>query len=607
MADKDANKRGLGFARMDSSVMDGAFGRVLASRACLRFSAFLAVGVPIALIGRTLDTLDLAVVAAVAPLAMVVLAFSAVIGTGSYALIGSLLGRGKTKDFRATYSACFTLALAVSALLFLLFFFLPASVSRFLASGAGYRDFWGSVDLIRALAFAAPAVILLSFFIPLARLDGAFRVVAVSVAVAVSLCILGSALNSFVFGGGLFGMGLSVAAGALISVFVLFLNFFGSESVFGRPSLKVSFSHFRKTAIRVFRAGGAAGAGMCARLVLVFALNRILYEWAGAYAVAVNTVVLTAGAVCYIPAFAAGDAVRLLGNLLRTEEDRAGCVRLARKGLLHGEVLGVLCLAVFLPARLYLGLFFSPFGLAERVVFPLAVSGFRFFILTVVLHVPCRVLRNLCKGSGQTLAAVILDLFGCLVLPLGAAYLFAPSSDPSRFWLCFALGDALLLVAVVVYSCLKNKGEKGLGRVLLLPTGFGSDVLAVYEFSEEERDRGKVPGIADAVSEFCMENGGSPRTAWILSLVTEESVTNFMRHGFDDERAHHSDVRISRVRDSWVFRLCDDCPFFSPLKYLEKFDTGDIGENVGLKMVRSMSKDMLYDRLPGMNNKVIII
>ena len=82
----------------------------------------------------------------------------------------------------------------------------------------------------------------------------------------------------------------------------------------------------------------------------------------------------------------------------------------------------------------------------------------------------------------------------------------------------------------------------------------------------------------------------------------EEMAGNIVTHGFGkDEKKHSVDIRVIHKEDDVILRIRDNCEAFNPSEHAKLMDPGDMGKNVGIRLVYSMASSVSYQNLLGMN------
>ena len=131
------------------------------------------------------------------------------------------------------------------------------------------------------------------------------------------------------------------------------------------------------------------------------------------------------------------------------------------------------------------------------------------------------------------------------------------------------------------------------------------DKSSIYEgcvFDEDSMVR-----VSEETSDHCMVCGASKRTAMLMALVVEEMTKNIIQWGFGSKKRSHIDVRIVQENDAWILRIRDDCKAFDPEKWLSIHEPGAPEDNIGIRMVFNLAKDVKYVNLLGMNQLVVSI
>jgi anti-sigma regulatory factor (Ser/Thr protein kinase) len=83
---------------------------------------------------------------------------------------------------------------------------------------------------------------------------------------------------------------------------------------------------------------------------------------------------------------------------------------------------------------------------------------------------------------------------------------------------------------------------------------------------------------------------------------------NIVSHGFKKDRKSHSvDLRISLKEQNMILRIKDDCIPFNPSERRKISNPDDVTENIGIRMVFSLAKDVQYQNILGMNALTIVL
>lgn len=112
--------------------------------------------------------------------------------------------------------------------------------------------------------------------------------------------------------------------------------------------------------------------------------------------------------------------------------------------------------------------------------------------------------------------------------------------------------------------------------------------------------------VRSALDEFSVKG----RARYWVELVFEEIVTNIVRHGYTDERAHEIDVRITCGDGSVVLAVEDDGRPFDPLQRPDPDKPASIEEatvgGLGILLVRKAATGLRYERTSDGRNRVTV-
>ncbi|HOW67074.1 MAG TPA: ATP-binding protein [Candidatus Paceibacterota bacterium] len=97
----------------------------------------------------------------------------------------------------------------------------------------------------------------------------------------------------------------------------------------------------------------------------------------------------------------------------------------------------------------------------------------------------------------------------------------------------------------------------------------------------------------------------SPQAVYSTNLAIEEMATNIIKYGFDDRNEHLIEIQVGIQSDEIVITLIDDGHEFNPLNAPVPDVTQGITERIpgglGIHLIRTMSRQMRYERLNGRN------
>ncbi len=521
-----------------------------------------------------------------------------VLSTGSSLINSKKLGEGNLEDTRRSFSACLTMTVITTV--FLAFFiFLFAKPAAILAGADGILV-QPAVDYIKGYAIASPAIILFALLMPILQMDGERNKLLLSVVVMTSSDIVLDFLNALVLHKGMFGMALATAISYYASLIILIPHFLKKNVIFSRPKPLVSFP----VLWQMVRGGLPTGSNQLGRLIMSFVINRYLMFLGGAPAVAANAVILSAGHLCLIPGTAISSTTQIFAGVFYGEEDRKGLESVLDTALRYAVLVDVALVLLFeLFASPVIVLFYTQ-G-AEGL--SLAVAGFRLYALCMPFYGMNIAFRAFSQGTGQQKETYIITFFDGLIGPLICAFLLGQLWGLQAVWLCYALGESIVLAVIIVAFRRRNPNNRTAKAVAPIPKEIGNDVEAEFQASISDNDLKETADASIRVKTFCKEHKADNRTAFFLALSVEESCGNIIERGFADGKPHQLHLRILKKKGEWILRLRDDCEHFDPIDYMEQFSDDDPASNIGLKVLRGISKEMTYLNTLKLNNLIVKI
>ena len=69
----------------------------------------------------------------------------------------------------------------------------------------------------------------------------------------------------------------------------------------------------------------------------------------------------------------------------------------------------------------------------------------------------------------------------------------------------------------------------------------------------------------------------------------------------EDPGENSVDIRVVHKGEDVILRIRDNCEAFNPSEYARLMDPGDLGRNVGIRLVYRMARDVSYQNLLGLN------
>ncbi len=533
----------------------------------------------------------------VTPILTIFAALSNIIGVGTSAMCGRLLGRGDIKETEKAMSVCLMFSLSLSLIIAFIVFFAAGPIAS--ALGAEGTVHIHAVAYLKGYAFCAPPLFIVMAFMPLVQLDSDGKRVFISIIAMTAVNIALDFTNALALEWGMLGMALATTVSTYAALAILMTHFAG-----GRNSFKLSFGGFEMKIVRdIFILGFPIGFALLANTVCVAVVNAILLSIADTSAVAVYAMLNSGGMVLLAICQGIGNSVQMLTSFFAGEGDIKSLEYLMKTAFLYSAIgNGIMVALVLALAVPYSSLFFSVNG--EELI---QVAGaLRLYALQLIPAVAGVCIGSYLHGMKNYKFIYPYVFLEQLAMPCLMALALGNLTGLDGVWLSFAFGRvaALLLVAVII--CVRaGKIRVGIRDVLMLPKGFG--------IPDADRLDGSVCTMPQVISfsesavSFCLDKGESSHTAMVIGLCVEEMACNIVEHGFSGKRKQSIDIRISYMGGGWVIRIKDDCDEFNPVEYAKLFTDEDPLAHAGIRLISGMADSMNYIRALRMNNLIITL
>lgn len=554
------------------------------------------------IIGRFLGQTGLAAFGVATPYFSISNIISGVLVVGSTAMCTRAVGKGDTGETSRVFSLTLTLGIVLSVLYGLLGSAFSGGVaSLFGAKASAASLHTATADYLRGVFIGAPGFILFAVLTPILQLDGdAVRPKLAGLAGA-AVDIVGDLLVVFIFKGGMFGIGLASAISHYTELVIVLSHFLKKSALFRFSLRDVRFGQ----TFALIRDGVPRAASMLCRSLLPVLMNTLVLKLAldaGVTAMSTqNTTTYTVGAF----GWGIGGAMLIVGGMMVGEQDVTGLkttVETALKDILIG--VSGLAVLVFATAPLITSLFIPEAGEAHTM----ALSAIRCYAAALPFLAFNVMGANYFQATGRTLASTLANIgieVACVAL---LAYVLSAFLGVFGVWLAYPCGQALLsLVLVLIAVCKRDKGRAGLARYMLIPTDLGVPASDCIERSVRSMD--EVIALSQEVCSFCAAHGIGAKETNRLSLCIEEMAGNVIEHGFSDGEPHHLDVRVVLKDGDIVLRLRDDCRKFDLKEKAADWslDPEHPEENIGIRMVMRVAKDIAYTNTMNTNNLIVTI
>lgn len=533
------------------------------------------------LVGQRLGTNALAAINFSLPVYLVLCIAGSFVVSGTAICASEAIGKNRVETAQRLYQTSIFLCTAVSVFITAIGLIFLKPLSLFLCSDPNVTHLVAEYAGV-TLAGALPKILI---YIPFwfLRLDGR------NIQVTLMMLIMGAgnvildavflyALDMGVFGAALASV-LSTAAACILG----FVRLCDKRSGFPfgfRVKCGVKFSEIAK-------AGSPSAANNLFQTLRVSVINALLLRYCGSETVAAFTAVNCIAAFGESVTGGVPQAASAMLGIYNGEHDNESTRLLMIRQLKSG----IPCAVVF-SAVIILGadLISTAYGLNIPLWF-----AFICLALGIIPALINCVLSGYYNVSGKPLwsnAIIFMRVFALSCASLFVSLFFGQSP-----WLFLFFGELLTLEVWFIASWIAHKRNPKLSRFLLTDNAL-DESGSVINFSVNG-DAESICGACGKITDFCAENGMSPKQTMRISLAMEEIMTLIAEKS---ESAAEFDLRVYSLNGVIGIRIRYGGADFNPLAYSD----GD-EEYMGIRLIESICERTLYQRTFGTNTVQIFI
>lgn len=332
-------------------------------------------------------------------------------------------------------------------------------------------------------------------------------------------------------------------------------------------------------------------------------MNRIVLTYAGEGTLSAFSSVMMAMQLIISYAMGVGNALRSLASISLGEKDKDALIALKRvvlrKALPLSFAVAVALMIITFPLP---SLYFS----RGSETFAMARTFFLIMCSTEPLLLILFVINNYFQAKEHRVYCAILSIYDGLLSALIPAAILTPILGPTGVWISSPIGYVTTFLLSVIYCIIYNRGiPRTDEQILFLKPGFGASEKD--RFTRDIRSIGDVEKLSMDVNDFCLKHDMSAEDSNHAAVCIEELASNVIIHGFtkDKKKNHIIQVRVvydrSGKEPSLILRIKDDCVRFNPQERASQTRSTNIEQNLGIKLVMNVAKEVTYQSFIGLN------
>lgn len=581
-------------------LVDGIFIRNFIVMLIAMMAGMICVVVDSALTGRFLGREAMAAMGLVTPATSIMMAIMSLFATGIGQLCTRSMGKADLSQVNRIFSTlvcctsviCFTVSIVV--------FFMAPVIAQSLGSSAGSEVVSYAEQYFRGYAFnLVPMGIAVNINSVMVLDNDQKRSITYALTVFAADVLLDIINVRFVHQG-LFGMALATSLSSVAGLIVLIFHFRKEGHL-----LHFSFKNMDFSCL-----GEAVTIGMGNTINQLSTTFRSFF---------VNNILLTVGGDTALAALAVANSIFALlisvfSSLLSVtatvmnfsygEEDRNSLERTLYVSLRFGYTVGAaafaaLCIFAGPVSRIFLK---SSDGdvliQATRFVRCYSIQSF----LTLISYSMGGSFMGTKNVKLNYLLCVLRDAIFPVACTASAGFLFGIRGVEAGL----IISGVLTMASSILIPWLRNRRiPRSVSGLLILPDSFGPLENELFEASLSTAE--DIAEVSDKVQEYCLARGEDKKTALFVSLFVEEMAGNTVRHGFGKKKTELIELKLIIRNNKRLIRLRDNGMSFDPIKWLEANNGDSTENNLGIRMIVGLAKEINYLPSMGLNNIVVTL
>ena len=553
--------------------------------------------------GRLLGSVELAAYGIAGAYYSVSAIVSGVLMVSCQTMCARSVGSGRIDEANRIFTACCLMGLVLSGVLTVAGIVFAGPFAQLLgARGASAELLPYAKDFLIGLFIGTPANVMLAIMSPIVQLDGGSRIAAAASLAVAAVDVLGNVLFMVVLKMGLLGLGLGTSLSFVAALAILLTHFRKKDRMFHFSMKGVSWSMVPK----IISGGLPRGATQACRTVGPILINSIVLSAAATAGLAALSVQSNLKVLLRTPIVGICGALMMMTGIYGGEQDKEGLKKTFTVSLRYAVLLVGAVAVIELATAPLIAEFYLPGAPVEQ---GMAVTAMRWQALSLPFMALDMGVGNYLTAMGNKRGAYLINIGNELVSLVVCAFVLGKLFGINGVWAAFAVSQMLSLAVFVLWGMLRRKtADKGLDKLMFLPQGFGvpeEDCISVTVTSMDG-----VVGLSQKIWDFCQAHGVDRRRCYLASLCVEEMAGNTVEHGFKmDGKKHSVDIRVIINGEDILLRLRDDCRRFDLKEKVKEWtpDPERPEENVGIRMVLGLAKDVAYTNTMNMNNLLITI
>lgn len=539
------------------------------------------------IISRTLGETAMAASGMAAPIFSVMGMFSAMLSVGMQITCSAKLGVGNKKEFNRIFSGVFYLGIIIGAIITACIILFSPQIAAMLGASKDAEIAKYTTDYLVGVAPTAISAFAVWLLSPVVTLDDGKKLVSIGAAIqAISNIIFDLLVVKFNLG--IIGIGYGTSAAFFLNMLFLCTHFFKKNRMLKFERVLLSPKEYFK----IFIFGTGKIFIRLGNILRPITLNRLIIFYGGTIAMSALSIRNNFSGAVFVATVGLAEATRLLVSIYfgeKNDETIEAVYGFANKlGLVVTSIIGVL-LIIFSRSIVRIYVVNNP-ELEKLVIFA---------IWMLALNIPVSTIVNLriayLEATYKVPNVQIYSFATNVVFILVSAFIFGKLYGVHGVLACYLGGDLLASISLyVVYAVKYRTAIPRLPEFMDLPKDFHIAPQNVIEL--DVRDIEDASLVSEQISMFCKGHKIDAKISYYAALAFEELAVNTITYGFpkNKDNTPYIDVRVVANNGTLTIRMKDNCPRFDTTAGLNASMNDSSIEKIGLKMIRSVAKNIRY-------------
>lgn len=451
---------------------------------------------------------------------------------------------------------------------------------------------------LKGYLIGAPAIILVQILSPIVVLDNNKKLVTISMILLCGIDIIGDLVNVHIFDGGTFGMGVATSISNIFQLCIILLHFFRSDCSYHFSIKNISFGSFKG----IVANGSPEVVKRLANILRDLFINRLNIMIAvSTAAVAARGIQNDINMVMFAIGIGISKAAIPIVSLYYGAKDMSGIKRIFQT-IVKCSVILAICVGgtIFVCAKLIVMIYTN-----DVDVVTLAVFSIRCMAVVMVFDTLCAAMQGYFQGIKNVKMANMLSFSERFFVPVITAAIMGFLFGSKGLLASVAICKVVLAILMFIFICVRNHGiPKYWINYMFLPTDFGGkeeDNLYLKIFNMND-----VIEACKTIGDFAKKHNIDHKRDYYLQLLVEELASNSVKFGVDKKgRPCSIEIRIHVSDDNITLTIKNDGGRFDPIQYYNEHKEQNIEEDIGIKTIMGLAKDIKYINTLNTNNILI--